>query len=53
MNQISKFRIKRTEDLSSRISTLQCDIGNASANARDIKFSNRKDYHKYQHDLFP
>ena len=42
-----------TEDLSSRISTLDCDIGNASANARDIKFSNRKDYHKYQHDLFP
>ena len=58
MNEISKFqilfvKIKRTDDLSSRISTLHCDIGNASVNARDIKFSYREEKHKYQHDSFP
>ena len=61
MNEISKFEslfnaniyYMQTDALTSRTSTLHCDIVHASANARDIKFSCRKDYHKYQHDVLP
>ena len=43
----------QTDALTSRTSTLHCDIVHASENARYIKFSYRKDYNKYQHDVFP